>query len=136
MPLTSLLTQPRIHSLRAALEILDAPEPLPSEVAPEAREAAVALVLRDRGGLEVLLIKRAEIDGDPWSGHMALPGGRRDPDDTDLLATAIRETEEETGIVVYGPDVVSRGFVFENETGHLLEDAKCVILEIVEEISP
>jgi ribonuclease J len=44
--------------------------------------------------------------------------------------------DEETGIVVYGPEVVSRGFVFENETGHLLEDAKCVILEIVEEIPP
>ncbi len=44
--------------------------------------------------------------------------------------------DEGTGIVVYGPDVVSRGFVFENETGHLLEDAKCVILEIVEEIGP
>ncbi|RPJ11753.1 MAG: ribonuclease J [Desulfobacteraceae bacterium] len=44
--------------------------------------------------------------------------------------------DEETGIVVYGPELVSRGFVFETETGHLLEDAKCVILEIVEEITP
>jgi len=44
--------------------------------------------------------------------------------------------DEETGIVVYGPEVVSRGFVFETETGHLLEDAKCVILEIVEDVSP
>jgi len=44
--------------------------------------------------------------------------------------------DEETGIVVYGPEIVSRGFVFETETGHLLEDAKCVILEIVEEITP
>ena len=42
--------------------------------------------------------------------------------------------DEETGIVVYGPEIVSRGFVFETETGHLLEDAKCVILEIVEEV--
>ena len=42
--------------------------------------------------------------------------------------------DEETGIVVYGPEIVSRGFVFETETGHLLEDAKCVVLEIVEEI--
>lgn len=41
--------------------------------------------------------------------------------------------DEETGIIVYGPEIVSRGFVFETETGHLLEDAKCVILEIVEE---
>jgi len=44
--------------------------------------------------------------------------------------------DEETGVVVYGPEVVSRGFVFEMEKGHILEDAKCVILEIVEEIGP
>ncbi|MDI6687049.1 MAG: ribonuclease J [Desulfobacterales bacterium] len=44
--------------------------------------------------------------------------------------------DEETGIVVYGPDVVSRGFIFGTETGHLLEDAKCVILEIIEEVEP
>lgn len=44
--------------------------------------------------------------------------------------------DEETGIVIFGPEIVSRGFVFETETGHLLEDAKCVILEIVEEIGP
>ena len=44
--------------------------------------------------------------------------------------------DEETGIVIFGPELVSRGFVFETETGHLLEDAKCVILEIVEEIGP
>ncbi len=44
--------------------------------------------------------------------------------------------DEETGTVVYGPEIVSRGFVFETETGHLVEDAQCVILEIVEEIGP
>jgi ribonuclease J len=43
--------------------------------------------------------------------------------------------DEETGIIVYGPEIVSRGFVFETETGHLLEDAQCVILEVVEEIA-
>ena len=64
-----------------------------------ARWAAVAAVLR-RGRLdtELLLIRRAERDGDPWSGHMALPGGHRHADDPDLLATAIRETQEEVGI--------------------------------------
>ncbi|HWN18693.1 MAG TPA: CoA pyrophosphatase [Gemmatimonadales bacterium] len=46
----------------------------------------------------ILLIRRADRPGDPWSGHMALPGGRREPDDLDLLATAIRETREEVGI--------------------------------------
>jgi ribonuclease J len=44
--------------------------------------------------------------------------------------------DEETGIIMYGPEIVSRGFVFQTETGHLLEDAQCVILEIVDEITP
>jgi len=44
--------------------------------------------------------------------------------------------DEETGIVVYGPEIVSKGFVFETETGHLLEDAKCVVLEVIEEMGP
>ncbi|MFH2044702.1 MAG: ribonuclease J [Pseudomonadota bacterium] len=44
--------------------------------------------------------------------------------------------DEETGIIIYGPEIVSKGFVFETETGHLLEDAKCVILEIVDDITP
>ncbi len=42
--------------------------------------------------------------------------------------------DEETGIIVHGPEIVSHGFVFELEKGHILEDAKCVILEILEEI--
>ena len=44
--------------------------------------------------------------------------------------------DEETGVIIYGPDVVSKGFVFETETGHLLLDAQCVILEIVEDVAP
>ncbi len=44
--------------------------------------------------------------------------------------------DEETGIIVYGPEIVSRGFVFETETGHLLRDAECVILEVVEDLPP
>jgi 8-oxo-dGTP pyrophosphatase MutT (NUDIX family) len=61
--------------------------------------AAVAAILRERAaGAEVLLIRRAERPGDPWSGHMAFPGGRREEGDRDLYATAIRETREEVGI--------------------------------------
>jgi 8-oxo-dGTP pyrophosphatase MutT (NUDIX family) len=61
--------------------------------------ASVALVLGPADdGVELLLIQRATRDDDPWSGHMALPGGRRDPDDADVIATAARETHEEVGI--------------------------------------
>jgi 8-oxo-dGTP pyrophosphatase MutT (NUDIX family) len=65
-----------------------------------ARLAAIALVLRASGGgePELLMIKRAEAESDPWSGHIACPGGRMDPVDRDLEQTAIRETWEETGV--------------------------------------
>lgn len=61
-------------------------------------QAAVALVVRATPSLEILLIKRARSERDPWSGHMALPGGRRDPCDGSLQDTAVRETLEETGL--------------------------------------
>ena len=67
---------------------------------PQGREAAVGVVLRDVSDPEVLLIRRAERAGDPWSGHMAFPGGLSAPDDADLAHTLIRETREETGIVL------------------------------------
>jgi len=54
----------------------------------------------------------------------------------DGLVAVTLAFDEESGYVLYGPEIVSRGFVFETETGHLLEDAKCVILEVVEEIEP
>jgi 8-oxo-dGTP pyrophosphatase MutT (NUDIX family) len=61
--------------------------------------AAVAVLLRDgEAGLEILFMRRAEDPRDPWSGHMAFPGGRTEPDDADLQVTAIRETREEIGI--------------------------------------
>lgn len=63
-------------------------------------EAAVALVLRESAarGPEMLFIQRAVREGDPWSGQVALPGGRRDDDEHDLAVTVVRETREETGI--------------------------------------
>lgn len=64
-----------------------------------ASRAAVAIILRDGAdGLEALFIRRAEHPRDPWSGQFAFPGGRAEPQDTDLAATAVRETLEEIGL--------------------------------------
>ena len=78
-----------------------------------ARRAAVALVLapstpRASSAVSVLLVRRSEREGDPWSGHMALPGGHAHPDDADLLHTARRETLEEVGIDLSGAEFLGR----------------------------
>jgi 8-oxo-dGTP pyrophosphatase MutT (NUDIX family) len=76
------------------------------------RRAAVALILRPppggSGDPEALVVRRAEVEGDPWSGHVALPGGRYDPEDTDLLDTALRETREETSLRLGRDDCLGR----------------------------
>jgi 8-oxo-dGTP pyrophosphatase MutT (NUDIX family) len=97
MPRTALLAHPDVARLASRLaerpgHVLEAEGP--------SRFAAIALVLRvpDDRDPELLLIKRAEAAQDPWSGHIACPGGRQEPADRDLEHTAIRETWEETGI--------------------------------------
>jgi 8-oxo-dGTP pyrophosphatase MutT (NUDIX family) len=74
----------------------------PAAAGGEVRRAAILLALRmgGSGEPEVLMIKRADAERDPWSGHVALPGGRMEPGDRDLAATAMRETWEETGVDV------------------------------------
>jgi 8-oxo-dGTP pyrophosphatase MutT (NUDIX family) len=74
--------------------------PRPVQAAHNERYAAIALTLRPsaEGEPELLMIRRAEYEGDPWSGHIACPGGRMDPSDVDLAHTAMRETLEETGV--------------------------------------
>jgi len=64
----------------------------------EAQRAAVAIVVAAGSEPGLLLVKRQERAGDPWSGHAAFPGGFRSPGDRDASATAERETEEETGL--------------------------------------
>lgn len=54
----------------------------------------------------VLLIKRIEREGDPWSGNVALPGGFASPGDVDLLDTALRELHEEVGVRLERSDVL------------------------------
>lgn len=61
-------------------------------------EAAVAIVHALSPEESILLIRRAERPDDPWSGHWSFPGGHRDPQDPDLLQTALRELDEECGI--------------------------------------
>lgn len=98
-------TDPRLDALRHALSRRT---PFTDVRAPDVNESAVLLALRPADPMELLLIERAEKEGDPWSGHMALPGGRREPADDDLLGTALRETREETGIVVPRSEVLGR----------------------------
>jgi 8-oxo-dGTP pyrophosphatase MutT (NUDIX family) len=98
-----------LDRVRAALE----PEPLRIPGDAETRHAAVAAILRPvtdgaRRDVECLFIRRAERPSDPWSGHMAFPGGRKDERDPDLVATAMRETREEVGLELEGAELVGR----------------------------
>jgi len=91
------------------------------------RRAAVAVIARAAaGGDELLFIRRAEHPLDPWSGHMAFPGGMMDPGDAEPLAAAVRETDEELGLdLATGAALVGR-----------LSDVKPVSLRASLVISP
>jgi len=52
----------------------------------------------------------------------------------DGMVIALLAVNEQTGEIIYGPDIISRGFVFEDQSGFILEDAKCIVLEVFDEI--
>ena len=96
-PMNSFVTLQDITSAVSGLEVSLTPAKT------SLYKAAVAIVLRPKSvdsttDVEVLFIKRSERKGDPWSGHMAFPGGRVDAADLDLEYTAVRETKEEIGL--------------------------------------
>lgn len=95
------------HQIPAIPELLKRIAVKPQEVplTTEARWAAVSILFHEvqPGDFHLLLIKRANHERDPWSGHMAFPGGRQEPSDADLLQTALRETREELGLDLESP---------------------------------
>jgi len=94
-----------VAEIRSALSAHE-PETLP---APPTGHAAVAVIVREIAGVpEVLFIERAKREGDPWSGHMAFPGGRLDPADEDARNAAERETLEEVGVSLADAEALGR----------------------------
>ena len=98
MPGSLLRTDPRFWVLSEALASYASDRDDPPIRSGDRLQAAVAVVIRARDPLDFLLIKRAQSERDPGSGHMALPGGRRDSRDAELIDTARRETMEETAV--------------------------------------
>ena len=83
--------------------------PIPSDPPGGREQSAVSLILKphqETGGPEIVFIKRAERSDDPWSGHMAFPGGRRHREDQSIVQTAIRETYEEIGLQLSGHEAL------------------------------
>ena len=88
-------------SVEAIRNALTAHQPTPSRFDGHRGCAAVAMILvGQEDNLKLCMIRRAKKSGDPWSGHMALPGGRFSPEDADLRVTAERETHEEVGLLL------------------------------------
>ena len=97
---------PSLREIRLALD-RHSPRQIPAR---SAQRAAVAIVLRDgvEGVPEVLFIERARREGDPWSGHMAFPGGRAEPRDAHIREAAERETLEEVGVDLSAAEPLGR----------------------------
>jgi 8-oxo-dGTP pyrophosphatase MutT (NUDIX family) len=104
MPHTASNARQALRDMALAEQLLDAHRPRRKLMRRMWARSAVALFLHHcpDEGVSVLMIRRADREGDPWSGHMAFPGGRKDKADRNTLATALRETEEEVGFQAGG----------------------------------
>ena len=84
------------HQIRS---VLDCHRPLELSSDASFKRSAVAVIIHYRGGSPyILLMKRIERPGDPWSGQVSFPGGGEEDVDETLLDTARRECMEEVGI--------------------------------------
>ena len=96
-----------LYSIAKLGQRLGCHKPVLYEPTAKTRQAATAVILCEKSSdIQVLFIKRASVNGDPWSGHMAFPGGHLETDDKDLLDAAMRETEEEVGFTLSTRDLV------------------------------
>jgi 8-oxo-dGTP pyrophosphatase MutT (NUDIX family) len=98
------MTSPTLALIRASLAIRTED---PSNAKPSVGSAAVALILAGpEADLSLSFIRRADRADDPWSGHMAFPGGRADISDDSHPAVAERETLEEVGLRLERPALI------------------------------
>lgn len=95
--------------LKGIVQKLSTNELPPVTLQRSVRQAGVALILKlFREELKVLFIRRATRENDPWSGHIAFPGGHHDQSDADLLHTVLRETQEEIGVSLNRSDCLGQ----------------------------
>ncbi len=100
------------------------------------RFAAVSIIVRDMQFPSVLLIKRAERPGDPWSGQIAFPGGKMQPGDGTARDTAVRETREEVGVDLSRAEFMGYAPTATTHTGNMEVVPAVFVLKEGAEIRP
>lgn len=93
------------HEVRNRLADLPAPEPAPIVLA-NARESAVLVPVVEKNGEAQVVLTKRPAGLRTHAGEIAFPGGSRETEDRDLVATALREAREEIGLVPASVDVV------------------------------